>query len=86
MRYHRFHSRESIEASKLGYIPVPGAFVTYGDEYYIHQQPPQVPFAREPPHFSETKEFESQQGDSSRFHPPPYNFIERTPSAPPAGP
>lgn len=82
LRYHRQHSKESTEGR---YVPLPGAFVKYGDEYYIPQQPPQVPFAREPPHFTETREFESQQYDSSRFYPPPYNFIERTPSAPPEG-
>ena len=85
LRYHRYHSKESIESAKLGYVPVPGTVITYGDEYYIHQQPPQVPFAREPPHFTKPLEYESQQQhDSSRYYPPPYNYIERrTPSAPP---
>lgn len=84
VRYHRYHSRESIESVKLGYIPVPGAVVTYGDEYYIHQQPRQEPFAREPPQFKAALEYEAQQHESSRYYPPPYNFIERrTPSAPP---
>lgn len=86
-RYLKRHSRESIEArnSKLGYVTLPSTFVTYGDEYYIHQQPPPVPFAREPPHFNEGREFESQQYASSQYYPPPYNFMERTPSpsAPP---
>ena len=62
---------------------MPGTVVTYGDEYYIHQQPPQVPFAREPPHFTTPPEYESQQHESSKYYPPPYNYIERTPSAPP---
>ena len=84
LRYHRHHSEESIQSARLGYVPVPGTVVTYGDEYYIHQQPPQVPFAREPPHFTTPLEYESQQQESSRYHPPPYNYIERrTPSAPP---
>lgn len=84
VRYHRYHSRESIESAKLGYIPVPGAVVTYGDEYYIHQQPRQEPLVREPPQFKAALEYEAQQHESSRYYPPPYNFIERrTPSAPP---
>ncbi|XP_020611561.1 uncharacterized protein LOC110050037 [Orbicella faveolata] len=84
LRYHRYHSSESIESAKLGYVSVPGTVVTYGDEYYIHQQPPQVPFAREPPHFTTPLESESQQHESSRYYPPPFNYIERrTPSAPP---
>ena len=90
LRYHRYHSVESVEAKncKLGYMPIPGAMVAYGDEYYIHQQPPQVPFAREPPKYAEAREFEfQQQHESSRYYPPPYNFIERrTPTAPPEGP
>ena len=84
-RYLRRHSEESIEARnlKLGYVTLPRTFVTYGDEYFIHQQPAPVPFAREPPHFSEGREFESQQYASSQYYPPPYNFMERTPIAPP---
>ncbi|RMX45003.1 hypothetical protein pdam_00021499, partial [Pocillopora damicornis] len=77
LRYHRYHSRESIESAKLGYVPVPGTVMTYGDEYFIHQQPRQAPLVREPPQFKAALEYAAQQHESSRYYPPPYNYIER---------
>ena len=88
LRYHRFHSRESVLARnhKLGYVPMPGTMVAHGDKFIVYQQPPQVPFAREPPQYSDVRQFESQQQRDSSFYPPPYDYIERrTPSAPPEG-
>ena len=86
MRYHRYYSRKSVEASSKGYIPVTGTVVQYGEQYYVPQQPPQVPFAREPPVYTEERQSQSQQYEESRYYPPPYDYIERkAPSAPPEG-
>lgn len=63
-----------------------GTVVQYGEQYYVHQQPPQVQFAREPPVYTEERQFQSQEYEESRYYPPPYDYIERkSPSAPPEG-
>lgn len=78
--------KNSVEASSKGYIPVSGTVVQYGEQYYVPQQPPQVPFAREPPVYTEERQFQSQEYEESRYYPPPYDYIERkSPSAPPEG-